>query len=113
MGLPEITSTAPNFPRMGSPLIVWPLIAAILIGGLPILTGIVVVSDSKPAFTLDVCHPVGGASYTDLGQGEAPLIPTHVIAQVPAESAQVREFVAAFSPRSSKAPDPPPPKLVA
>jgi hypothetical protein len=99
---------------MGSPLIVWPLIAAILIGGLPILTGMVVVSDSKPAFTLDVCHPLGGASYNlDLGQGEAPLIPTHVIAQLPAQSGQVPEFVAAFSPHVSTAPDPPPPKLCA
>ena len=76
------------------------------------LTGVVVISDSKPALTLDVCHPLGGASYNlDLGQGEAPLIPTHVIAQLPAESGEAPEFVAAFSPLSSNAPDPPPPKL--
>jgi hypothetical protein len=94
------------------PFVAWALIAAILIGGLPMLTGVVVISDSKPALTLDVCHPLGGASYNlDLGQGEAPLIPTRVIAQLPAESGQVPEFVATFPPQSSKAPDPPPPKL--
>ncbi len=114
VGSGKITSMAPNFPFMGSRLIVWTLIAAILIGGLPILAGIVVVSDSKPALTLDVCHPLGGASYNlDPGQGEAPLIPTHTIAQLPAESGEVPEIVAAFSPRVSKAPDPPPPKLAA
>ena len=102
----------PKFHRMGSPLIVWTLIAAILIGGLPILTGIVVVADSKPALTLDVCHPLGGASYNlDLGQSGAPLIPTHTTAQLPTESGEAPEFVAALPPQVSEAPDPPPPKI--
>jgi hypothetical protein len=86
------------------------LIVAILVGGLPILTGVVVIADSKAALALDVCHPLGGASY-NLDQGEAPLIPRHTAAQVPAESGLAPEFVAAFSPRASKAPDTPPPKI--
>ena len=97
---------------MGSPLIAWALIAAILIGGVPMLTGVVVIADSKPTLTLDVCHPLGGASYNlDLGQSEAPLIPTRVSAQLPTESGEAPEFVALFSPRVSEAPDPPPPKI--
>lgn len=101
-----------NCEPIGSPLIAWALIAAILIGGLPMLTGVIVVADSKPALTLDVCHPLGGASYNlDLGHSEAPLIPTRITAQLPAESGETPELVAAFSSRLSKAPDPPPPKI--
>jgi hypothetical protein len=109
------TSSTPafrNFQRISSPFVTGALIAAILIGGLPMLTGVVVIADSKPALTLDVCHPLGGASYNlDLGQSEAPLIPTRAAAQLPAESGEPPEFVAAFSPRVNEAPDPPPPKI--
>jgi hypothetical protein len=99
-----------NSQDRGSPFVAWVLIAAILIGGLPMLTGLVVVADSKPALTLDICHPAGGA-FCNLGQGEAPLIPTHTVAQLPRASGAAPELVAAFSPRVSKAPDPPPPKI--
>jgi hypothetical protein len=81
-----------------------------LVGGLPILTGVLVIADSKPAFTLDVCHPLGGASY-NLDLSEAPLVPTHTIAQLPAQSGAAPEFVSPFSPQVSNAPDPPPPKI--
>jgi hypothetical protein len=86
------------------------LIAAVLIGGLPMLTGVVVTGDSKPGFTLDVCHPGGGASY-NLGQTEAPLIPARITAQLPREFSATHELIVAFSPRPSEAPDPPPPKI--
>jgi hypothetical protein len=99
-----------NFQRTSSPFVAWALIAAILIGGLPMLTGVVVIADSRPALTLDVCHPIGGALY-NLDQSEAPLIPTHITAQLPAESGEAPESVAAFSPRVSEAPDPPPPEI--
>jgi len=99
-----------NFQRTSSPFVAWALIAAILIGGLPILTGVVVIADSKPALTLDVCHPIGWALY-NLGQSEALLIPTHTAAQLPRESGAAPELVATFFPRVSKAPDPPPPKI--
>ena len=107
------TSKAPavrSFQRTSSPFVAWALIAAILIGGLPMLTGVVVIADSKPALTLDVCHPIGGALY-NLGQSEAPLIPTHTATQLPRESGAAPELVPAFSPRVSQAPDPPPPKI--
>lgn len=106
-------TTAPehqNFECSTSSFVAWALIAAILIGGLPMLTGVVVIADSKPALTLDLCHPIGGALY-NLGQSEAPLIPTHTAAQLPRESGAAPELVPAFSPRVSQAPDPPPPKI--
>jgi hypothetical protein len=96
--------------QMRSPLIAGALIVAVLIGGLPVLTGVVVVADSKPAFTLDICHPVSGALH-GLDQSEAPVIPTHAAAQFPMELGAAPEFVATFSPRENKAPDPPPPKV--
>ncbi len=99
-----------DFQRTGSPFVAWILVTAILIGGLPMVTGLVVVADSKPALTLDVCHPAGG-TFCNLGQSEAPLIPTHTAAHLPGESGAAPELVAAFSPRVSKAPDPPPPKI--
>ncbi len=86
------------------------LIVAIFAGGLPILTGVVVIADPKPAFTLDVCHPIGGVSY-NLSQGEAPLIPAHAAAQPSADWSAALEFDAVFPPGSSQAPDPPPPKI--
>jgi hypothetical protein len=102
--------TGADFPRMRSPLVAWTLIAAILIGGLPILTGVVVVADSKPAFTLEICHPIGSASH-NFDQGEAPVIPTHDGAQLPRESGAAPEPIAAFCPRMSTSPDPLPPKI--
>jgi hypothetical protein len=102
---------APSRPRHPvSPVFAWMLIAAILIGGLPLVTGIVVVADSKPAFTLDVCHPIGGVS-SNLSQSEAPLIPMHAAAQPPAESGVAHDFVFVLPPGRNQAPDPPPPEI--
>lgn len=99
-----------NFQRTSSPVVAWALITAILIGGLPTLTGIVVIADSKPALTLDLCHPIGGALF-GFGQSEAPLIPTHTAAQLPRESGVALELASVFSPRVSESPDTPPPKI--
>jgi hypothetical protein len=107
-----ITPGFRDFQRTSSPVVAWALIVAMLLGGLPILTGVVVIADSKPALTLDICHPLSGASY-NLDQSEAPLIPRHITAQLPADCGAAPEFVALFSPRVSKAPDPPPPKISA
>lgn len=93
-----------------SGLIASTLIVAIFAGGLPILTGVVVIADAKPVFTLDVCHPIGGVSY-NLSQGEAPLIPAHPAAQPPADWSAAPQFDAVFPPGPSQAPDPPPPKI--
>ena len=50
------------------------------------LTGVVVTAhDSRPAFTLDICHPIGGAAHT-LTPCEAPLVPAQGVAQTLHES---------------------------
>jgi hypothetical protein len=102
------TSESPQ--PTAAPFIAWPLVVAMLIGGLPMMTGMVVVSDSKPAFALDVCQPIGGAT-SRVSQSEAPLIPTHTAAQLLRESGAAPEPNAAFSPLAATAPDPPPPKI--
>jgi hypothetical protein len=93
-----------------APLISRVLIVAMFIGGLPMLMGVTITSDSKPAFVLDLCHPVGGASF-NATPNEAPLIPTHTAFQLPRASGAVTELAAPLFPRVSKAPDPPPPKI--
>ena len=93
------------------PLISHALIVAILVGGLPMLTGVVVTAqDSKPAFTLNICHPVGGVAHT-LTPGEAPLVPARGAAQTLHESGAIDEFVIDLSSRLREAPLPPPPKV--
>jgi hypothetical protein len=93
-----------------APLISRVLIVAMFIGGLPMLTGVTITGDSKPAFTLDMCHPAGSASY-NANQTEAPLIPTHTALQLPRAAGAAPELAAPFFPQISKAPDPPPPKI--
>ncbi|MGO9060457.1 MAG: hypothetical protein ACLQU2_24195 [Candidatus Binataceae bacterium] len=96
---------------MTFPLIARTLIVAILVGGLPMLAGVVATAqDSRPAFTLDICHPIGGAAHT-LTPGEAPLVPVQGAVQTLYESGVVDEFVIDLSSRLSEAPIPPPPKI--
>ena len=96
---------------MTFPLIACTLVAAIFVGGLPMLAGVVVTAqDSRPAFTLDICHPIGGAAHT-LTPGEAPLVPARGAAQTLHESGVVDEFVSNLSSRLNEAPIPPPPKI--
>jgi hypothetical protein len=99
-----------NFQFVRAPLISWALIVTIFVGGLPMLTGVTITGDSKPALTLDICHPAGSASF-NASQTEAPLIPTHTAFQLPRASGAVAELAAPFFPRVSEAPDPPPPKI--
>ena len=95
------------------PAIACTLIAAILVGGLPMLTGVVVAAqDSKPAFTLDICHPIGGAAHT-LTPCEAPLVPAQGVAQTPHESGMADDPVIKLTSRQNEAPTPPPPKTSA
>ena len=85
-----------------------PLIVAILVGGLPMLTGVVIAAqDSKPAFTLDICHPIGGAAQT-LSPCEAPLVPAQGVAQTPHESGMADDPFIKLTSRQNEAPTPPP-----
>lgn len=96
---------------MALPVLACVLAIAILAGGLPILTGVVVAGqDSKPAFTLDICHPIGGATHT-LTPDEAPLVPAQGMAQTLYESGTVDASLTTFCSRLGEAPIPPPPKI--
>ena len=77
------------------------------------LTGVVVTAqDSRPAFTLDICHPIGGAAHT-LTPGEAPLVPAQGVAQTLHESGDADAPVIKLTSRQNEAPNPPPPKACA
>ena len=105
------TVKAPNDTHRRSlafPAVACALIVALLLGGLPMLSGLVVVQDSRPAFTLDICHPIGAVTHTF--SSEAPLIPTPAIAQTLRESGAAYDFVIRFSSRIGEAPNPPPPE---
>src|SRR5579883_3380356 len=95
----------------GSAAIAWLLAAAILLGGLPAFTGVTLTGDSRPAFTLDICHPAGAAALGG-AQIEAPLIPARAAAWAPVCCGAAPEFVVRFTLQLNQAPDPPPPKLL-
>lgn len=99
-----------KFQDTGFPLLVWTLVVVVLVGGLPMFTGIVVSNDSKPAFALDLCHHPGRTSY-NLSQSEAPLIPTHSATELPRDFGAAPDLPPLFFPRVSETPDPPPPKI--
>jgi hypothetical protein len=94
---------------MTFPAVACALIVALLVGGLPMLSGLVVAQDSRPAFTLDICHPIGSVTHT-LSSSEAPLIPTLRIAERLQESGVAYDFVIRLSSRIGEAPNPPPPE---
>ncbi len=105
------TVKAPNDTHRRSlafPAVACALVVALLVGGLPMLSGLVVVQDSRPAFTLDICHPIGGVTHTF--SSEAPLIPTPAIAQTLRESGVAYNFVIRLCSRIGEAPNPPPPE---
>jgi hypothetical protein len=98
---------------MTFPVVALALIVAILVGGLPMLTGVMVTAqDSRPAFSLDICHPIGGAAHT-LTPCEAPLVPAHGVAQTLRESGMADAPVIKLTSRLNEAPTPPPPKICA
>jgi hypothetical protein len=85
------------------------LACALILAGMPTITAVIVV-DSKPAFTLDICHPLqsidrtSGASTIALPSSQPP---AQALAQngVATDPAVVRRI------RPSDKPDPPPPKI--
>ncbi len=102
---------APRFAFHACPVwLILVLVGAILAGGLPIITGVVVMPDSKPSFTLDVCHPLAAVA-CGLTQGEAPLIPKHAATPSLCPLGIAREFVARVPSGAIRPPDPPPPKI--
>jgi hypothetical protein len=103
---------APQKPQYPAKLLALVLITGFLVGGFPSIFGIsIVASQSRPAFTLDICHPLSSMAS-----------PSGVTFQVPAPSFAVKPVLIDFgenvlpamaSPqRRGDAPDPPPPRQV-
>jgi hypothetical protein len=87
----------------------WTLIATLLAGALPMLSGIVLIADPTPAYTLDICHPLTACSFS-LDQSAAPLVPAQLTAPALVILKFIYEYALPFSPRPNPAPDPPPPR---
>lgn len=86
------------------------LIMALLVGGIPQLSGVVVTGTrDAPAFTLNICHPPPGLNYGS-GFSAVPLISGPHIYKPPL-SEVARRVSVALATRAREAPDPPPPKL--
>jgi hypothetical protein len=92
-----------------SPTIAGMLIVVLLLGWLPMLTGVMIVPGSKPAFTVDICHPAGAVA-GNLNAAEAPLIPAQFVRQKLAELGTADQSVPTLRSRLREAPIPPPPK---
>ncbi len=97
-------------PRESSPVVAWALVVALFMGGLPLLSGVIITrTDGGPALTVDICHPPPGLNHSSgffpvpfIGGPPAPdqLLPCGVVyePQLPRMA------------RAGEAPDPPPPK---
>jgi hypothetical protein len=101
---------APQKPHCPAKLLALILATGFLVGGFPSNFGIsIVATQSRPAFTLDICHPLSSMAS-----------PSGMTFQVPAPSFAVKPVLIDFgenvlpalpSPRHrSDAPDPPPPR---
>jgi hypothetical protein len=93
-----------------SPILASALIFAVLAGGLPLLSGVIIAdTGGPPAFTLDICHPAPGVNHC-AGLSAPPLRSTPRLIQRPPASGVVHEREAALMIRPGQPPDPPPPK---
>lgn len=98
--------------RESSAMIAGALIVALLAGGLPLLSGVIMMrTTGAPAFTLDICHPLPGAghgpgfftvSFADPVPPFEKLIPRGI-----ADEPQAPPVI-----RASESPDPPPPRAL-
>jgi hypothetical protein len=96
--------------RSANPLLVMALLAGFIIGGLPSFIGVTVVTfDSRPAFSLDICHPLQSAdpaAAPALTVPEPPFALHPILADV---GEQVQTVIPELEERSDP-PDSPPPR---
>jgi hypothetical protein len=85
------------------------LACALILASMPTITGVIVI-DSKPAFTLDICHPLQSADRSS-GTSIIALPPPQRPAQVLAQKGAATDSAAVRPIRPSDKPDPPPPKI--
>jgi K+-transporting ATPase A subunit len=101
---------APQKPHYSAKLLLVILVTGFLVGGFPSILGLTIVaSDSRPAFTLDICHPLSSLSS-----------PSGVAFELPVPSFSLKPALIDFgesilpamaAPRDRyDAPDPPPPR---
>ena len=85
-------------------------VLALLLGGMPITTGVIVAGDSTPAFTVDICHPL-----QSLEQPSLPVFahPPRAVALAPSDRdcATCNIVVTGLRSRLADSPDPRPPEL--
>jgi hypothetical protein len=99
--------------RRLNPLIAQLVVAAVLLGSLPMAASPVIAKDrSAPAFTLDICHPVPALAVSAASCAlAAPITCPCSIATERRGPAEVSDLLAID--HDSEAPDPPPPKTIA
>jgi hypothetical protein len=102
-----------NQQRQTSAAIAKALIVALLVCGLPQLSGVIVTAThGAPAFTLDICYPLPG-----LNQGSGffpvPLVDNLLSVARPSRCGTADDPPASPLMSASEAPDPPPPKPLA
>jgi hypothetical protein len=84
---------------------------ALLLGGMPIVASRAA-PDSRPAFTLDICHPLQAVNAAS-GPCNLPILHAQAIAHKPALVGILAEAIFTMATRPADAPDPPPPKTPA
>lgn len=87
--------------------------AALLIGGLPLLSGVTIITttDNTPAFTLNICHPLPGFNEGS-GFSAVPLVEKTSALEKPSLLGTVVEAQDPSIVRASERPDIPPPKTL-
>lgn len=86
------------------------LILTLLMGGLPMLSG-VIVQPSEAAFTLDICHPMPGVDRSPAGISLLVPLPSRAFAPALGDLGGADESYSLKESRPSEAPSPPPPKI--
>lgn len=88
------------------------LVVMLLIGGLPLLTGLIVVrTDGLPALTLNICHPLPGLNHGS-GFSAVPLVKvTPALGYHSGRSAAIESPTLCVIP-TTECPDTPPPKAL-
>ncbi|HJU29477.1 MAG TPA: hypothetical protein VJ718_09915 [Candidatus Binataceae bacterium] len=83
---------------------------AMLVGGLPLAVDYA--PQSRPALTLDICHPLGAVG-TIAAQCSLPIPSATAIVAKPRPAGAIVQAASTMMSRPAETPDPPPPKTLA
>jgi len=87
------------------------LIVAVLAGGLPLFSGVVVMRNSVPEFSLDICHPLESATQASPCLIVLPVASSEFVFSL-RDRGVMDDLPRAFRSRLDDSPDPPPPELI-